>query len=115
MSDISFSSFQHKLAYRALAIKCKQASAGGFRIAPVRQALAHLALLSHCSTTGFGKHTIDLFTIGRTESVCPVHARSAFLANIQSNEPSKWTTARELEEDLGDMSAVRGVGEAILW
>ena len=53
--------------------------------------------------------------VGLTESVCPVHARSAFPANIQSNDPSRCTTAREVEEGLGDMSAVMGVGDAIRW
>ena len=60
-----------------------------------------------------GPHTIFLLIVGRTERVCPVHARSDRPANIQSVEPSRCTTAREEIAGLGDMSAMTGLVEEI--
>lgn len=61
------------------------------------------------------KRTIDRFPVGRTESVWPVHASRAFPASIQSSVPSRCTTAKELPEDLVDISAFIGVVETTLW
>ena len=60
-------------------------------------------------------HTILLLTVGRTESVWPVHASSALPASTQSSEPSRCTTAKDVEADLVDISAVMGLVETTLW
>ena len=60
-------------------------------------------------------YTIFLLSVGRTESVCPVHARSALPASIQSSEPSRCTIAKDVARDFVDMSALNGVVETTLW
>lgn len=60
-------------------------------------------------------YTILLLTVGRTEIVWPVHASNALPVRIQSSEPSRCTTAKEVEADLVDMSAVMGLVETTLW
>lgn len=56
-----------------------------------------------------------LLVVGLIDNVCPVHASSAFLcAIIQSNVPSRCTTAKEVIGDFVEMSAL--IGEAdVIW
>lgn len=58
----------------------------------------------------------DVLIWGLTDSVCPVHASSAFLcATIQSNRPSRCMTVKLVSGDLVEIRAVKGVVEDTLW
>lgn len=71
--------------------------------------------VSPCSNLGdLTTSTMLVLILGLTDSACPVHASSADLcATIQSNLPSRWTTAKEVMGDLDEMRAVTGVVDDI--